>query len=92
MNEDELKKLINRVTTEVVAEVDRAEVERGISISQLREHARELGGGKLDTAWTISYDTSSKVADNLGANIGGSAAWTISYDTSGKVASPGLKK
>lgn len=92
MNDADMKSLVSRVTSEVVAEVSRAETARGISISQLRDHAKDLGGGKLDSAWTISYDTSSKVTDNLGANIGGAAAWTISYDTSGKVATPVLKK
>lgn len=92
MNDADIKSLISRVTTEVLSEVSRAETARGISISQLRDHAKELGGGKLDNAWTISYDTSSKVAENLGEGIGGAAAWTISYDTSSKVAAPGLKK
>lgn len=81
MNEDEMKALITRVTAEVVSEVKKVEAERGIGVSELRDHAKELGGGKLDTAWKISYDTSSKLSD--AADV---AAWKISYDTSGKVA------
>lgn len=83
MNEKEIKILIAQVTAEVVAEVQRAEVERGISIAELSEQAKKLGGGRLDTAWKISYDTSSKIADKL--EDLGSTAWKISYDTSSKV-------
>jgi len=58
MNEDQMKDLVTRVTKEVAAEIKQAEIDRGISISELREHAKELGGGNLDSAWTISYNTS----------------------------------
>ncbi len=85
MNEAELKVLIGRVTESVVSEVKRSEAERGISIAELRDHATELGGGKLPSAWKISYDTSG----NLVGNAMGPAAWKISYDTSGKALLPG---
>ena len=85
MKEDELKNLIARVTDSVVQEVKVAEAARGISISDLREHAKEFGGGKLGSAWKISYDTSGRVIE--GFEESDIAAWKISYDTSGKVLS-----
>ena len=88
MNDEQIKKLIARVTQEVVSEVQQAEVERGISISELYEHAKKLGGGSLDSAWKITYDTSGRIADSLVDQIGPSA-WKITYDTSGKVSAGG---
>lgn len=85
MKEDDLKSLVARITSEVTAEVDKAELERGISLAQLKDHARELGGGKLDSAWTISYNTSGKIADKLTDQLR-DVAWTISYSTTSKVA------
>jgi hypothetical protein len=64
MNEEELKALVSRVTASVIAEVNRAEVQRGISVSQFRDQVRELGGGNLNSAWSISYSTSGIALDN----------------------------
>ncbi len=86
MNEDQMKELVARVTKEVAGEIKQAEIDRGISISELRDHAKDLGGGKLDSAWTISYNTSDNIAGNLTDRVG-PAAWTISYNTSNIAAS-----
>lgn len=86
MNDDDLKALVARVTAEVVSEVKRAEAARGISVAEISAYAKELGGGKLPSAWKISYDTSSKLAEAGGP--GEPTAWKITYDTSGKIVSP----
>jgi hypothetical protein len=80
MNEEELKSLVARVTASVVTEVNKAEVDRGLSITKLRDHAKDLGSGNLDQAWTISYSTTQIVGK--GSVDPGIAAWTISYATS----------
>ncbi len=88
MNEEDIKKIISRVTAEVVKEVQQAEVSRGISLSDLKVHAKELGGGKLDAAWTISYDTKGSVGDIGREDL---SAWKISYDTKGRITDIGDK-
>lgn len=83
MNEEEMKKLITRVTESVMAEVNQAELQRSMSVSELSVRAKELGGGNLNQAWKVTYDTNGftdvgKISDNI-------QAWKISYDTSGIV-------
>jgi hypothetical protein len=79
MNEEELKALVARVTKQVVNEVKLAEEQRGISVRELADHAKALGGGDI-SAWKITYDTKG-VDLNTVADPASISAWKISYDT-----------
>lgn len=61
-------------------------MDRGLSVTKLRDHAKDLGGGRLDQAWAISYATTKVVGnDKIDTGI---AAWSITYNTSSKVIRP----
>lgn len=77
MNEKELKKVIERVSAEVSDEVSVAE--SNFKVTDLHAQLKEFGNA-LDSAWTISYSTSSLVRNQLDPGL--SSAWEISYSTS----------
>jgi len=84
MNENELKSLVDRVLKDVLSEVTKGEAIRGLRVGELKDRAAELGGGRLDSAWTISYSTSNAtLIERLdAASVKDAVAWTISYSTS----------
>jgi len=84
MNENELKSLVDRVSKDVLSEVTKGEAIRGLRVGELKDRAAELGGGRLDSAWTISYSTSNAtLIERLdAASVKDAVAWTISYSTS----------
>lgn len=84
LSESQIRNLIAQVSSEVNAETATREAEV-FKVGSLREHLTDFakfGGG--ESAWTISYSTSSGAVGRLKdvAGVGGDAAWTISYSTS----------
>ncbi|KAM3093113.1 hypothetical protein ACKFKG_20140 [Phormidesmis sp. 146-35] len=83
MDENELKVLVARVSKDVLSEVTKGEAIRGLKVGELKDRAAELGGGRLDSAWTISYSTANAtLIERLDpASVKDAVAWTISYST-----------
>jgi hypothetical protein len=84
MDENELKALVARVSSDVLSEVKKGEAIRELKVGELKDRAAELGGGRLDSAWTISYSTSNAaLIERLDpTRVKDAVAWTISYSTS----------
>lgn len=82
VSEAQIRKAVERATAEVFNEAKGFDAE-AFKVSDLRAQLDGFAGGKLgdEVAWTISYSTSSVVAEDPLGSLG-EAAWTISYSTS----------
>jgi hypothetical protein len=84
---DDLNDIVTKVTTKVLAEMSASEgvFEKSYGVADLKAHVGGLGKG-ADSAWEISYKTSSLV--NVGQVLEAGklqravSAWEISYKTS----------
>lgn len=82
-SESELQDIVTRVVSEVAREVESSEVAFGVA--DFKNHLRDLANAGGESAWTISYSTSSSRIEGLKdvarVGAGGESAWTISYST-----------
>lgn len=82
MNEDQIRKIIEKVAAEVNQEATR--FEKSFGVSDLTSHFKGLSKAGLDNAWTITYTTSDAAIkpNNELINPRFDSAWSISYSTS----------
>ena len=83
--EKELKEVIDRVTAEVIQEIQGHE--GAFKVADLYTQLKDLATVGGPVAWKITYDTSGDavVSAKERVTLGGPVAWKITYDTSGDV-------
>jgi len=82
VSREQLSQVIDRVLSEVTREAGGYEKE--FAVTDLRASVTDLGRAGGESAWEISYKTSSATIESARelARMGGQAAWEISYKTS----------
>jgi hypothetical protein len=82
VSREQLNNVVARVLAEVGGEVQINEARFGVG--DLRASLTDLAKVGGESAWTISYSTSSLSVDQARhiAQLGGESAWKISYSTS----------
>lgn len=82
VSREQLTEVVARVMRDVTSEVEQRE--RAFGVAELQTSLADLAKVGGESAWTISYSTSSASLEQLRgvAGLGGESAWTISYSTS----------